>query len=174
LAEPKSPSKQKREVAKAPALPDEETAESVLERLGDLIPAENRQRAAVIIEETISSVSHHSGPLPPPSDLAAYETIQPGFAERIMQMAEKEQTKRHVSLDAYMEKEFSLKSRAQHYSMVAIVLLPVFAAFLAHLGDTKAAAAVICVGLLGIVGAFVTGKMASIRSADADPNIEDK
>jgi hypothetical protein len=36
-----------------------------------------------------------SGPLPPPSQLSAYEQIFPGFAERIMAMAEKEQSNRH-------------------------------------------------------------------------------
>jgi uncharacterized membrane protein len=36
-----------------------------------------------------------SGPLPPPSILEHYDTITPGFADRIVAMAEKEQNHRH-------------------------------------------------------------------------------
>ena len=37
----------------------------------------------------------HSGPLPSPETLAAYADILPDAAERIMQMAEKEQSQQH-------------------------------------------------------------------------------
>ncbi|MEB3244731.1 MAG: DUF2335 domain-containing protein [Vampirovibrionales bacterium] len=36
-----------------------------------------------------------SGPTPPPELLKAYESIQPGFADRLMQHAEREQAHRH-------------------------------------------------------------------------------
>ena len=46
-------------------------------------------------------ISHHEveptyiGPIPPPEILNSYDKIQPGFAERIIVMAEKEQSERH-------------------------------------------------------------------------------
>lgn len=38
----------------------------------------------------------HTGPLPAPSDYADYDSVLPGSAERILRMAEEEQTHRHV------------------------------------------------------------------------------
>lgn len=39
----------------------------------------------------VQTSKFHSGPLPSPETLAGYESICPGAAERILQMAEKEQ-----------------------------------------------------------------------------------
>jgi len=41
------------------------------------------------------TVQTHSGPLPPPEMLAAYERALPTSAERILKMAEQEQSHRH-------------------------------------------------------------------------------
>lgn len=41
------------------------------------------------------TIRQESGPLPPPDTLAQYERISPGFADRIVSMAEKEQVNRH-------------------------------------------------------------------------------
>ncbi len=38
----------------------------------------------------IAQQEHYSGPIPRPADLQKYETIQNGFAERIILMAERE------------------------------------------------------------------------------------
>ena len=43
----------------------------------------------------ISEQHHYSGPLPRPDDLAKYDQIVPGAAERIIKMAEAEMLHRH-------------------------------------------------------------------------------
>lgn len=48
-------------------------------------------RSATVLTEQVSLVESHSGPLPSPKDLAAYERVSPGIADRIVQMAEAEQ-----------------------------------------------------------------------------------
>jgi uncharacterized membrane protein len=148
----------------APTL-DSEVTKTVLDRIDDLVPEENRARVAVIIEETISEISHHSGPLPRPADLAGYEAIQKGFAERIMQMAEKEQDGRLSSFKNVIEKDYNLKSRGQHYALLIAVVLVAFAGLLAHLGDTESAAWVAGGGIAGVVGIFVTGRFISARES---------
>ncbi len=40
-------------------------------------------------------LTHHAGPLPDPATIERYEQIHPGYAERILVMAEKEQDNRH-------------------------------------------------------------------------------
>jgi uncharacterized membrane protein len=49
---------------------------------------------AVFAQKTELSYSVHSGPLPPPEDLAKYNMIVPDAAERILRMAEKQQAHR--------------------------------------------------------------------------------
>jgi uncharacterized membrane protein len=48
---------------------------------------------------------HHEGPLPHPQILASYEQVLPGAAERIFQMAEREQRNRHDTADKTMRRE---------------------------------------------------------------------
>ena len=47
------------------------------------------------VETKVVTVSYEA-PLPPPQHLQFYETIEPGFAGRIMSMAEKAQRHQHV------------------------------------------------------------------------------
>ena len=54
-----------------------ETAEQVLE--GELQPPASRQRRHL----------KWSGPLPPPNDLAAYERVIPGLADRVVRLTER-------------------------------------------------------------------------------------
>ena len=50
-----------------------------------------------VVKQSVAAVSAQSfaGPLPPPAMLSQYEQICPGFAERILQMAEREAANRH-------------------------------------------------------------------------------
>lgn len=48
-------------------------------------------RTATVLSEQVSLVESHSGPLPTPKDLEAYERVSSGLADRIVQMAETEQ-----------------------------------------------------------------------------------
>ena len=50
-----------------------------------------------VVKNSITEVSaqRFAGPVPPPAMLSQYEQISPGFAERILLMAEKEAANRH-------------------------------------------------------------------------------
>lgn len=147
------------QIPETQASSEENVTRAVLTKIEELVPPENRERLALIVEETISSISHHSGPLPRPSDMAAYETIQPGFAERIMRMAEGEQAQRHASMNDMVRKGYDLKSRGQIFAIGSVVILTGFASYIAYLGNTTAAAAVVTIGIVGVVGAFVARRL---------------
>ena len=53
-----------------------------------------------------------SGPLPPPSVLEKYEQILPGLADRIVSMAEKEETHRHAQNQIALKAEIELQQKA--------------------------------------------------------------
>ena len=132
-----------------------EVTQTALERLKPHVAEADRARVAVIIEETISEISHHSGPLPRPSDMTQYEAIKPGFAERIMRLAEKEQDHRHAFTDGLVKRDYSLKTVGQYFAMASVLVFLGFAAYLGFLGDTRSAAFVATVAV-GVVGIFIT------------------
>lgn len=51
------------------------------------LPPKKRQMIVATVKEV---VEHHSGPLPHPQTLAAYDGVVPGLAERIVAMTERE------------------------------------------------------------------------------------
>ena len=138
---------------------------ATLERLKPYVDEAERQQVEVIIRETISEVSHHSGPLPRPSDMVRYERIKKGFAERIMRMAEKEQGKRHDITGNVVARDYRLKSVGQACAMASVIFLTCLSAYIASLGDTRSAAWVACVAIVGVVGVFVTGRLADSRES---------
>ena len=55
------------------------------------------------------------GPIPPPDALASYENLQTGLADRIVRMAEAEQSHRHSLETAVTTRSFDEARRGQHY-----------------------------------------------------------
>jgi uncharacterized membrane protein len=92
----------------------------------------------------------HVGPLPPASELAAYEAVQPGLAERIVAMAEKAANTRHEATLAPIRAEaFAIKAATVAVAGLPLVLA-VGAIFLAAHGADGAA-------LYSALGAGLTG-----------------
>lgn len=81
-------------------------------RIGTLPPKEAHR-----IERRIEQ--HFSGPIPPPHILAKYEEISGGgFANRIVTMAEKEQSHRHSVDDKMVSGAVSIDARGQNYAFI--------------------------------------------------------
>jgi len=57
----------------------------------ELIRADQNTASDNIEADTFLQLSHHAGPLPSSQELARYDDRFPGFGERIMRMAEKDQ-----------------------------------------------------------------------------------
>lgn len=58
--------------------------------------SQNPQRGSNLLLQASGSVQISKGPLPTPETLAGYEQACPGAADRIIKMAEAEQTHRHI------------------------------------------------------------------------------
>ncbi len=125
-------------------------------------------QVGLIVGETISQVTMHHGPLPQASDLAAYNAVDPSFAERIVRMAEREQERRHTLPDEFLDREYKLKSRGQHYALLLAMLILMFAAYLAYLGNSEMAGKVAIGTLIGIVGIFVSGRAIDAFAGERD------
>ncbi|MHC0551391.1 DUF2335 domain-containing protein [Salinicoccus sp. CNSTN-B1] len=91
----------------------EENVEGILEKLP-------RGQAKHIVERM--SISK-SGPLPDPEDFARYEEIMTGAADRIMSMAEKEQSHRHEIGKTETEKYYDNNYKLTRFSMFTGVVI---------------------------------------------------
>lgn len=135
--------------------PDVE-GELVNARLIDPVTGEQR---IVQIQRT------YAGPIPEASQLAAYEAIQPGFADRILRMAESSLAHRQRIERVEAEEPFRLARRGQAFALIVVVVVLVFAAFLAARGHPEIAAIVAGVDLIALVTVFLTGQ----RGGDEPP-----
>lgn len=130
------------------------------------------------VEEEISihKVSMSSGPLPPPDVLQGYENIHPGFADRIIKMAEKEQEARHRDNDKVIDFETKTKSRDSLIGIIVGFLIVILAfgsaIYLAMNGKESTANIIVGVTLVGIVGSILQHtRFKSIeKSSDKDNN----
>ena len=96
-----------------------------------------------------------SGPLPPPESLAEYEQISPGFADRIIQMAEKEQGHRHQLDEQRWPAQKKLLSRGQVFAFILSLSIVIGGIWLL-LEDKQISGFVTLLGAIGVVaGPFI-------------------
>lgn len=97
----------------------------------------------------------YSGPIPSASELARYEEVQPGSADRIIKMAEN-QAKHRQNIES---KALSADIKSQHRGQIlgfSIFVLAIIIGFILILQDKEVIGIVSILGSLGsIVGLFV-------------------
>lgn len=107
----------------------------------------------------------YSGPYPEPSELAKYEEIQPGFADRLIAMAEKEQLERHrmqeqvISVNSKMhEREVSLQKRGQFFALLSVLSITLLCAYGFYLGHASESSKIAIGVIVAVAGLFITGQ----------------
>ena len=98
------------------------------------------------------------GPLPPPSLFGQYEQILPGSADRILILAEKEQSHRHKWESDVLVAQKSDVGRGQWMGFGLGMAGLIVAFFCSYFGFPVVAAASIGTVLAGIVTAFLKGR----------------
>ncbi|MGB0835372.1 MAG: DUF2335 domain-containing protein [Psychrobium sp.] len=121
------------------------------------------------IEQAVQQ--RYSGPLPPPKMLNDYELINSGFAERIVAMAEKEQSHRHGIEKTAVTGAIEKDKRSQNYALFAIVFLSLICGGLIYGGHDVAGTVLGGATLVGLVALFITGKRDN-KSDSASSNTE--
>jgi len=127
---------------------------------GQNVPAKPQEKDQSYAKLVAASFN---GPLPPPPILQGYDDIQPGFAERIVSMAESESAHRHElerkALDADIkgtEKEFLERRIGQILAFLIVIIMAGIATYLAVIGREIAASVFGGPAIAAIVGAFLT------------------
>ena len=96
-----------------------------------------------------------SGPLPHPELLKGYDEVIPNGADRIMKMAEKEQSERLARQELSLKASVKSKNRGQIMAFaLAILILAIFVAMV-YAGHSSSAYVIVGAGCLSIVGLFL-------------------
>lgn len=118
-----------------------------------------------------------SGPLPDPISFASYEKTTPGAGERILAMAEKEQTHRHQTesrtVDAQIEdmrKEHIENRCSQWFAFLVALAMLCIGAFLVHEGHPVYGTIVSGATIAGVVTAFLQGKRETSVASPQSPS----
>lgn len=140
--------------------------ESPVKVILDAVPESKKEEvkeALMIIRSEM-----YSGPIPPPEALARYEDIQPGAADRILKMAEKQQEHRMALETKAIGGQVDQSKRGQIFGFILVFVCITVAVFFAiYFGMTSFAVTFLCVTMVSVVGLFVTGKFSMRKDLDA-------
>lgn len=113
----------------------------------------NQQKEPAKVQ--ISHERHYSGPLPLPEDLAKYDHIVPGAAERILKMAEKEMDHRHAE-DSKLSKGIILTAKISIiFAFICVLILSGLSFYAIHLGHAAAGGSIAVGAIAAVAGAFL-------------------
>lgn len=111
---------------------------------------------AAVSELTLES-TRYEGPLPPPADLAQYEQVSPGFADRIIQMAEKEQSFRHEDIKTVRGIQRKIIGRGQILGFILSLVIIIGGILLIMYDKPTSGFIAILAGIATVAGPFFYG-----------------
>ena len=127
------------------------------------------------IGQLIALSALHVGPLPPAEELAKYERVLPGSADRIVAMAEKEQRHRHERQDIQVRAEARDSGRGVIFAFMLGLLAIVGGTLTAIFGSAVAGSLISLAGISSLVGTFIYGtRMKYGRSAQKSERQQSK
>lgn len=145
--------------------------ESPVQVILDAVPESKKEE----VKEALMIIrgEMYSGPIPPPEALARYEEIQPGAADRILKMAEKQQEHRMALETKAIGGQVDQSKRGQIFGFIAIFLCIGAAVLFAVVCNmTKFAATFLTVTMVILVGLFLTGK--NVMKKDLEEKSKDQ
>lgn len=89
---------------------------------------------ATVVARTETQSLLYAGPIPMASELAKYEQVCPGSANRIIVMAEKQETHRHGLENAVITSNVKNESLGMHYAFILTGALMLFGAIMIFTG----------------------------------------
>jgi len=120
------------------------------------VSPEERHRAEAIIRSALSV--EFSGPLPPPELLGKYEALLPGAADRIIRMAETQQTHRQDLERTVIKSNVSVQKWGLACGFVLALTAISGGIWLSLRGSSGVGLTAIISALAALVGVFIYGK----------------
>lgn len=126
-------------------------------------PKTHKGRQLIAAKKTQISFS---GPLPHPDILRGYEDILPGAAERILQMAEKQQNHRLGMEEKIIFDDSKERSRNSVFAFLLTFTVIAIGGFLIYKGKNIAGFGTVFLGLVPIIGQFSNRKSSNSSKED--------
>lgn len=101
------------------------------------------------------SQQHYSGPLPKPEDLAKYDQVVPGAAERIISMAEKEMQHRHNTENKLSKEVTRTTFISIVFAFLSVLILCGIVVYALYLGFASVAATIAVGSIAAVGGVFI-------------------
>ncbi len=108
-------------------------------------------------------ISHCFDSFPSPEVLKSYETILPGYAERVVTLREKEQVFQHEKQNKALNGVINRDRRGQWMGFFITVFILIIATVFAFRGEILFAGTLITVDLVGLVSVFAIGRKLNIK-----------
>ncbi|PHM73666.1 DUF2335 domain-containing protein [Xenorhabdus kozodoii] len=134
----------------------------------DIMPANDYRDAldAGSLDEHLlenKEISHCLDAFPSPEILKSYESILPGYAERVFALREKEQVFQHERQNKALEGLISRERRGQWMGFFITIFILIIATVFAFRGEMLFAGTLITIDLVGLVSVFVIGRKLNIK-----------
>ena len=113
----------------------------------------NAQKGEVSVSK--SEMSVHSGPLPDPMTLKLYNELVPGAAERILQMAEREQLNRHQSEHSLNKSAIAMGYLGIVFALFSVVIISGLVYYSISKGFSTTASAIGVGAIASVAGVFM-------------------
>lgn len=128
-------------------------AQEIVSKLSPMLRPDKKGEAERVIGMVLTKT--YRGPLPAPEDLAHYEQICPGAADRIINMAEANMSHRHSMEKTLLKSDYGLRSRGQWFALVALFAMLSVIAFTFWLGQPIAGSILGGATLATVTGMFL-------------------
>ena len=109
-------------------------------------------------QSTNISLQHHqaySGPIPDPDSLSRYEQIQPGFAERIIKMAEEEAMHRRVNENRIIKNSTQMAITGIVFAFISVIVFGCIIVYAISQNSDVAALSTVIAAVASLAGIFV-------------------
>lgn len=133
---------------------NDDLEQEVIQSLEPYVQPERIREAANVVHALMIQQSH-SGPLPSSREFRGYEIVLPGSANRLLEMAEREQQHRHSLEAVVIHKEATMKGRGQWFALVALILMLSVVGMMAYWGHPVPAATLGTGVVIGVVALFL-------------------
>ena len=124
---------------------------------GDKDSEESTVRTGTAVQ--VRTTETYSGPLPPATELAAYNEVHPGAANRIIRMAESYADHTQELEKAALKLEGCARQRGQWLGVIAVCAVLGACLFALHLGHPRFATVLGPVTIVALAAVFVLGKV---------------
>lgn len=137
---------------------DEKQAE-LIDKILDLVPEDRKNDAARNVIMLLKQEERFEGPIPHPEFFEKYENTLPGSAERILSMAERQQSHR-IEMEKKVISEGLVKERrGQIFGFVLFILCLITSVVFIYFGLPKFGGILATISAIAVVGLFLGGKM---------------